>query len=152
MSSSPIHIREALPRDEPALVAMGERAGMGTLFGFGSTLVACQEDGTPVGFCRIRTFDGIPYVNPIVTDERARGMGVGAALMKRANERFGELRFVARGYAIPFYRSLGCKEIPWQLLCPEVAGDCDTCGDFECCKPLPMMMPPSAACAQKDPA
>ncbi len=136
-----IDITPAQPDDEPELVNLGERAGMGTLKGFDTTLVARFEDGSLAGFCRLRIFDGIAYVNPIVTSEDARGTGVGTALMKAARDKYGELRFVARGYAVPFYRQLGCVEIPWDMICHEVASDCDGCDEFEACKPLPMMMP-----------
>lgn len=133
-------IEPARSGDESELVALGEAAGMGVLKGFETTLVARLADGHIGGFCRIRIFDGIAYVNPIVTSEHARGMGLGAALMNAAHEAYGELRFVARGYAIPFYQSIGCTEAPWGSICAEVAADCSECPDFETCKPLPMIM------------
>ena len=133
-------IEPAQSGDEPELVALGEAAGMGVLKGFETTLVARLADGRIGGFCRIRIFDGIAYINPIVTSEHARGMGLGAALMNAAHETYGELRFVARGYAIPFYQSLDCTEAPWGSICAEVAADCNECPDFETCKPLPMVM------------
>ncbi len=135
-----ITISPAAPSDEPELVELGERAGMGTLSGFETTLVARFGDGSLAGFCRIRVFHDVAYVNPIVTAEVARGTGVGTMLMEEARNQYGELRFVARGYAVPFYRRLGCTEVPWDMICREVASDCDGCPEFEACNPLPMMM------------
>lgn len=141
MSQHPaITIRPATPEDESQLIALGQQADMGTLEGFETTLVACIENN-PVGFCRLRIFDEIAYVNPIVVAQRVRNMGIGNALMRVANTQYGELRLVARGYAVPFYRSLGCREIPWDYICDEVADDCSKCPDFDECTPQPMIMP-----------
>ncbi len=139
-----ITIRPATPEDKPQLVAMGEEANMGTLEGFETTLVACVEDSL-VGFCRLRIFNEIAYVNPIVISKHTRNMGVGSALMRTANMQYGELRLISRGYAVPFYRSLGCREIPWSRICNEVANDCAECSNFNECAPLPMFMPANTA-------
>lgn len=134
-------IRPAAPEDYPAIVAMGQAADMGTLEGFEHTLVATDERGTVVAFCRIRIYDGIAHVNPIVVDESLRGRGVGAALMHEARKRFGELRFVARGHAVGFYTFIGCEPIEWSDVARDVAADCDECDQVQQCKPLPMRFP-----------
>lgn len=133
-------IRLALPRDEERIIALGQQAGMGTLSGFGETLVACLSNGTIAGFCRIRTIEGVAYVNPIVIDATLRGCGIGTTLMHAACTIHKELRFVARGYAVPFYRSLACEEIPWSSIHRTIACDCDECADFASCRPVPMRM------------
>lgn len=139
-SRFPIFIRPAQPSDIPVLVELGKSADMGVLEGFDTTLVAHFENGKIAGFCRIRIFDNVAYVNPIVTADEAKGQGVGSSLMEAARKTYGELRFVARGSAVPFYYSIGCEEIPWGMICPEVGADCKTCPDFAECNPLPMMM------------
>lgn len=138
----PIVIRPARKGDEARIVALGREAGMGTLDGFDETLVACLDGRAIAGFCRIRTIDGIAYVNPVVVDESMRRKGIGAALMEAACSIHGELRFVARGNAVAFYRSLECGEIPWSDIHREIARDCDDCADFDSCRPLPMRMQP----------
>ena len=116
-------------------------ADMGTLDGFEDTLVATHLSGGIAAFCRLRIYDGIAHVNPIVVDESLRGHGVGAALMKAARERYGELRFVARGYAVGFYKFIGCASVEWDEIAPEVASDCDDCEKRDECQPLPMKYP-----------
>ena len=78
-------IRMSTPADYPAIIRMGEAADMGTLDGFEDTLVATHLSGGIAAFCRLRIYDGIAHVNPIVVDESLRGHGVGAALMKAAS-------------------------------------------------------------------
>ncbi len=134
-------IRLAEPADYPAIVAMGQAADMGTLEGFENTLVATDSAGTIMAFCRLRIYDGIAHVNPIVVDESLRGHGVGAALMREARERYGELRFVARGSAVGFYTFIGCMPIEWSEVAHDVAADCDECDQVQQCAPVPMKFP-----------
>lgn len=134
-------IRPFEPADEQAVVVLGEAAGMGILKGFEHTAVAQDASGeTVLGFCRIRIFDGIAYVNPLVIADQARGMGIGSALMLHCADLYGELRLVARGYAVPFYRSLGCTLAQWDDIAPEVAQDCPACPDAAVCRPQPMKL------------
>ena len=135
-----LHIRMAQSTDYPAIIAMGEAADMGTLEGFEDTLVA-EMDNEIAGFCRIRIYDGVAHVNPIVVAETLRGMHIGERLMHAARGRYGELRFVARGYAVGFYEKLGCMPCTWEDIAPEVASDCDGCTTLESCKPFPMRLP-----------
>lgn len=134
-------IRMSTPADYPAIIRMGEAADMGTLDGFEDTLVATHLSGGIAAFCRLRIYDGIAHINPIVVDESLRGHGVGAALMKAARERYGELRFVARGYAVGFYKFIGCTPVEWDEIAPEVASDCDDCEKRDECQPRPMKYP-----------
>ena len=134
-------IRMSTPADYPDIIRMGEAADMGTLDGFEDTLVATRLSGGIAAFCRLRIYSGIAHVNPIVVDESLRGHGVGAALMKAARERYGELRFVARGYAVGFYKFIGCTPVEWDEIAPEVASDCDECEKRDECQPLPMKYP-----------
>ncbi len=134
-------IRLAKPDDYPAIVSMGQAADMGTLEGFENTLVATGNAGNIVAFCRLRIYDGIAHVNPIVVDESLRGHGVGAALMQEARKRYGELRFVARGSAVGFYTFIGCTRIEWSEVAHDVAADCDECDQAQQCAPVPMKFP-----------
>lgn len=139
-------IRPFQQADQPRLVELGQHEDMGTLEGFETTLVAEGTEGETagviLGFCRLRTFGGIAYVNPVVVDPAFRGRGIGEALMREACAQYGELRFVARGYAVPFYQGIGCTDIDWSEIAPEVASDCDDCTLFETCHPRPMRMLP----------
>lgn len=132
-----IYVDTATHDDIPTLVALGEAEDMGTLEDFETTLVArCGE--AIAGFCRIRIYGGIAHVNPLVTAPAFRRQGIGALLMQEAARRWGALSFVARGYAVPFYRAIGSVEVPWEAIADEVASDCDDCSLFEGCHPLPM--------------
>ena len=133
-----IRIRPFQPQDQTALVALGQAEDMGTLDGFETTLVAEDRNGRVAGFCRVRIFDGQAYVNPLVTAPEFRHQGIGAKLMHAAGTHWGELRFVARGYAVPFYRSIGSVDAPWSSICEDVASDCDGCTLYPTCHPQPM--------------
>ncbi|MDD5806268.1 MAG: GNAT family N-acetyltransferase [Eggerthellales bacterium] len=112
------------------------------LRGFDSTLVARTPDGHVAGFCRVREFDGVAYVNPLVTAKEYRRQGLGAALMREAFLTWGELRFVARGYAVGFYRNIGSVPAKWTDIAPQIACDCNECEMLPDCNPLPMIYHP----------
>ena len=96
-------IRPAGSQDSEAIARMAHAADMGELSEAGVTYVA-EVDGAVVGFIRLVEEDGSWFVNPVVIESARRGRGIGRALMRFARQRKGPLRFVARGYAVPFYR------------------------------------------------
>lgn len=126
--------------DTDRVVALGEDASMGTLEGFDNTLVAEYDRSGIVAFIRLNFYDETHYVNPIVVDPAWQKKGVGRCLMEEALSATEELRFVARGDSIPFYQRLGCEQIPWDMIAPEVAQDCDGCEMKLTCHPQPMRM------------
>ena len=63
---------------------------------------------------------------------------VGRALIDDARAHHDEIRLVARGTSIEFYRVLGFIEIPWDDIAPGVTEECDGCPLIEECGPLPM--------------
>ena len=131
-------IREATQQDAAAIARLAEDAGMGTLTPRGTSYVALDGDRI-VGFIRIVEAEGHWYVNPIVVDASARRLGVGRALMQDARARYGELLFVARGHAVPFYEALGCEEVARDRISPDLGEDCDTSPDVATCCPVPMI-------------
>lgn len=137
--AAPPVVRPAEPRDLDEVAQLAEEADMGTLSDRGLTYVA-EQDGALVGFIRLLEDEGQWYVNPVVVAEGHRRQGIGQALMTFAHDRYGELRFVARGSAVPFYETLGCHRVPWETIAPLVADDCDDCSMKESCHPLPMAM------------
>ena len=131
-------IRTATKSDSSSIFCKAEDADMGVLTTIESSLVAV-EDGVVLGFIRVVVIDGSAYVNPIVVSPNARRSGIGRALMKAARDAFGELRFVARGGATPFYYALGCERIAWEDIADTIAADCPTCIDLAACGPVPML-------------
>ena len=147
MNAQQVTIRTMQEEDLPTICALAAAEDMELSGDFVRTFVAVDEGGI-AGFCRIRLFDGTYYVNPVVTAPRVRGSGLGRILMDEAIRRHGEVSFVARGYAVPFYRHIGCEEIPWEAIAPEIAADCDECEMAATCGALPMRyaaQPESAA-------
>ena len=133
-------IRPAAPEDAARIAELVDEADMGELSDRGVTWVA-ERDRHVLGFIRLLEDAGQWYVNPVVVDSSHRHEGVGAALMRFAHQRYGELRFVARGYAVPFYEALGCEDVPWESIAPLVADDCDGCSMLATCHPQPMRLP-----------
>lgn len=132
-----LHIRTAVPQDARPIIQLAEEAGMGALSTIESSLVA-EEGGHVLGFVRVTIIGGIAYVNPIVVASKARKRGIGRTLMDAARDTHRELRFVARGGALPFYEMLGCERIDWADIADEIARDCPACKDLATCNPVPM--------------
>lgn len=130
-------IRTADERDARAIAALAEQAGMGELSTIDGSLVA-EDNGRILGFIRISIIGGIAYVNPVVVSPDAQRSGIGQALMEAARSKHGELRFVARGGALPFYEAMECEKLDWSDIAETIASDCPTCGDLESCNPVPM--------------
>lgn len=139
MSNELFTLRPAVEADRELIDWYMHREGMDRLSSLENVTVAANVEGLCVGFIRLnKGNNGVWHVNPVVVNPEWRGWGVGRALMEDALARTGELRFVARGASIPFYRSLGYEEIPWEDIAPGVTEECDGCPMFEECAPLPM--------------
>lgn len=137
---APLSVRPADPGDASFIARLAAEAAMGELSDRGCVYVA-ERAGESMGFIRLLEDSGTWYVNPVVVDAAHRREGIGEALMGFARDRVGELRFVARGYAVPFYEALGCETLPWEAIAPIVADDCDGCEMLPDCHPQPMRMP-----------
>lgn len=135
---APYVVRPSTSADEPVLIALAQAEDMTIFEGFEATLVAEDSTGSIAGFCRIRVYNEESFVNPLVVSPAFRKCGVGKLLMKEASQRWGTLKFVARGSAVPFYTSIGSIPVPWESIAPEVADDCNGCAQLEHCHPLPM--------------
>ena len=104
------------------------REGMDAIPSLENVTVAANGDDDCVGFCRLAFSEaGIAHVNPVVINEQWRGYGVGRALIDDARAHHDEIRLVARGKSIEFYRVLGFTEIPWDDIAPGVTEECDGC-------------------------
>ena len=135
---SALAIREATDGDAETIAELAEDAGMGALTPRGSSYVAICDEHI-VGFIRIVEAEGHRYVSPIVVDATARRSGIGRSLMQHARHLYGDLLFVARGHAVPFYEALGCERVAWERISPDLGEDCDSCADFATCSPVPMI-------------
>lgn len=131
-------IREAIEQDSDTIARLAKDAGMGTLTPRGTSYVALDDERI-IGFIRIVEAEGDRYVSPIVVDPQVQRLGIGRALMEDARARYGELLFVARGSAVPFYTTLGCTQVARERISPDLGEDCDTCPDFATCSPVPMI-------------
>ena len=135
----PFTLRDAREPDLAYLNAYAAVEGMDDLPSAENVRVAVNGDDVPVGFLRLQQgSNDVAHVSPVVSCATWRGWGVGRALVEEALASCGELRLVARGASVPFYRALGFEELPWDAIAPEIAVDCDGCEmRGECC-PLPM--------------
>ena len=135
-------IRDANDADMALVDAYAAEAGMDRIPGPARVRVAVNADDQVVGFCRLQDdVNGIAYVNPIVTYSAWRGYGVGRALIEDARDLAGELRLIARGTSVGFYRKLGFVDMPWADVDLEAAEeDCDNCPYRAECGPVPMRL------------
>lgn len=139
MAASLFSLRPARKEDLPYLNGYAAAEGMDALPGAEGVTVAVNDEDVPVGFLRVVREEGWPaHVSPVVTCAPWRGFGVGRALVEEALARTGELRLVARGSSVPFYRALGFGELPWDAIAPPVAADCDGCDLRGECGPVPL--------------
>ena len=137
-------IRDAREGDMALIDAYALAEGMDHIPGPDRVRVAVNDDDAVVGFCRLQDdANGIAYVNPIVTNAAWRGYGVGRALIADAREIAGELRLIARGTSVGFYRRLGFEDMPWEMTDQAAASeDCDGCPYRVECGPVPMRLVP----------
>ena len=135
-------IRDARESDMRLIDAYANAEGMDVMPGPERIRVAVNDDDVVVGFCRLQDdANGIAYVNPIVTYDAWRGYGVGRALIEDARAAAGELRLIARGASVGFYRKLGFSDMPWDEVDLHAASeDCDNCPYRESCGPVPMKL------------
>ena len=135
-------IRDARESDMALICAYAAEEGMDRIPGPERVRVAVNADDEVVGFCRLQDdANGIAYVNPVVTYSAWRGYGVGRALIEDARERAGELRLIARGTSVGFYRKLGFACMPWSQVDLQAASeDCDRCPHRAECGPVPMRL------------
>ena len=142
MGSDLFDIRDAREDDMLYVNAYAQAVGMDVMPGPEDVRVAVNADDVPVGCCRLVADDeGVSYVNPIVVYEPWRRIGVGRALIEDAHEHAGELRLIARGESVGFYRALGFVDMPWEWADLAAASeDCDQCPRRATCGPVPMRL------------
>ena len=132
-------IRDAAESDLPAINAMSAAEGMGAAEATDVVFVAVNADGEAVGFIRLAHDEEQGWhINPVVVYPTWRRHGVGKALVAYALDRFGELRLVSRGTSRAFYEALGFEAVPWEMVSPPIAAECDGCEAFGECSPVPM--------------
>lgn len=139
MTSDLFTLRDARESDWELINYYAYCEGMDNIPSLENVRVAVNADDTCVGFCRLNFADDICYINPVVINRTWRGYGVGRALVEEVCARFNEIRLVARGASIAFYRALGFVETPWNTIAPGVTEECDGCPMIEECNPLPMV-------------
>ena len=136
-------IRDARESDMFLIDLYAQAEGMDRIPGPNRVRVAVNDEDEVVAFCRLQDdANGIAYVNPIVTYGAWRGYGVGRALIEDAQAIAGELRLIARGTSVGFYRRLGFEDMPWSMTDQAAASeDCDGCPYRAECGPQPMRLP-----------
>lgn len=140
MTEELFHIRDAREDDLPFCTSYANAEGMSAIESAKNLRVAVNEDDEVVGFLRLAFSDeGVAHVNPVVTHPTWRGVGVGRALIMDALDRQGELRLVARGSSLGFYRKLGFDDLGWDGIYDKVAAECDECDLFDECAPVPLI-------------
>ena len=143
MGSKLFSIRDAREDDMPLVNSYAAMEGMDMMPSADRIRVAVEDNDLVVAFCRLQDdANGIAYVNPIVVYDLWRGQGVGRALIEDARTSAGELRLIARGGSVGFYRRLGFVDMPWEIADQAAASeDCDGCPYREQCNPQPMRLP-----------
>lgn len=139
MSDELFTLRPAADKDRGLIDAYAYAEGMDRIPSLENVTVAANAEDECVGFLRLAFSDaGVAHVNPVVVYGAWRGYGVGRALMEDALARCGELRLVARGSSVGFYRALGFSEVPWEDIATYVTEDCEHCDLRDECEPVPM--------------
>lgn len=144
-------IRTVKQEDIQEIIALCEAAAMDIPKDYDHVFVAEEREGVSpenghlaatsssvVGFVRIQVIDKVAYVSPVIVSAAHRRQGIGCRLMRRVMAEADDVRFVARGHAVDFYRELGFVPVAWDALAPEMTQDCETCEVRASCQPLPM--------------
>ena len=139
MTDSLFTLRPARHEDRVFLDAYCYSEGMDYLPDLDNVTVAANSADEAVGFIRIAIgSNGVAHVNPVVVYSAWRGYHVGEALMEDAQNRYGELRLVARGSSKGFYDRLGFEACSWDEVDLSVTENCDICTLVDECQPCPM--------------
>jgi predicted GNAT family N-acyltransferase len=78
-----------------------------------------RHDGEPAGTARVlQKPGGIAKITRVAVKKSARGLGIGAALMRHVEANVTAQQFMldAQTHALPFYQSLGYREIGEEFL------------------------------------
>ncbi len=134
-------IRPALKKDMPYLLMMvqNEDVMIPADFITGGMCAVNRED-VPVGYIRVEETGKGPHVAPIAVFENWRMHGVGKALIKKALDKYGELKLVSNGTSNGFYERIGFVEIDWESIDPSFLRDCLECEFYETCNPKPYIL------------
>ncbi len=131
-------IRQGRPSDEGALARLLATQRMATEIDPVDFVVA-EANGKLLGAARLVWIGAEEaFLRPIVVATGARGRGHGRALIERLFAVCPRIGVVARGEAVPFYRSLGFTAIDWSSVPSEYRDECECCNDFARCRPMPM--------------
>lgn len=134
-------LRQAVDADRELIDQYTYLEGMDKIPSLENVMVAANDADQCVGFLRIAFSDeGVAHVNPVIVYKTWQKFGVGRALVQDALFRYKELRLVARGSSIPFYKKLGFLETAWENIDLSVTEDCAHCPMKEECGPLPMKL------------
>ena len=128
--------------DKPLVDALYAEADMGQPSTYDGLIVAEDDaDAQPqalAGLVRVEVWNGIAYVNPIIVQKDHQRSGLGTLLMDDVLAHYPEVRLVARGPAVPFYRTLGFQAAAWDDIDTRYSEDCRNCPSLDTCKPQPM--------------
>lgn len=134
-----MRVRKMKREESSQIDELSRQADMDVPEDYDIVTVACADGATEIdGFLRVKLIGDAAYVNPVIVAAPLRGTGVGRRLMEDVMGRYDDVRLVARGYCVGFYRKLGFDVVPWDDIAPELARDCSTCGTRGACSPVPM--------------
>ena len=137
-------IRKGMAEDLPALQDLLLEVSMGDGVNPEDFLVA-EETGALAGAVCLQRYGACAYVRAMAVHDRWRGQGVGRQLVEELLSGQDQVKVVARGSAVPFYRKMGFRTIAWDTVDPEVSQECAQCPDVAACHPEPMLFERSAS-------
>jgi N-acetylglutamate synthase-like GNAT family acetyltransferase len=133
-----VQIRQGRPSDGRALVRLLASNGMESNIDPVDFVVA-EAKGGLVGAARL-TWVGTDdaFLRPIVVATKARGTGLGRALVERLFGICASISVIARSDAVPFYRHLGFAAVDWSSVPGVYRDECECCDDLAQCRPMSM--------------
>ncbi len=132
-------VRPVSETDYPYIVTLLTEEGLGIPALWREGTVAANAEDELVGYIYTQHTAMGPHVAPIAVFSAWRGLRVGQALIEFELKRYGELKLVARGDSVGFYRALGFSEIPFCEISDELEEDCNVCAYREECEPVAFM-------------
>lgn len=97
-----------------------------------------EKDKVIAVLCLLKDEKGF-YLESIVVDEAYRRKGLGRVLLETATkDKDKEVTVIARGDAVPFYRSLGFISSDWSFVPSFYQEQCQDCPVLESCHPQVM--------------
>jgi N-acetylglutamate synthase-like GNAT family acetyltransferase len=138
MNEPALKIRNGIELDRQALSELLAANSMEDKAFDPNEFLLAEKEGKLAGAARLEWIGQEVYLRPIVVASRAKGQGIGRALVEHLLHAWPNIKVIARGKVVDFYKKMGIISIDWTLVPETYRVECELCPDRVTCQPVPM--------------